>query len=235
MTILFVSHDPNAVRALCTRAVLLHAGRMEAIGKPADVLNRYQKLIMAREDAYETEQTATEETLSTTPEDQDGPEVSSVYRHGDGSARVIRVELLNAAHKQIEFVETGEPVLLRLRVRFNAAVEAPVCGFLLRNRHGIHLYGTNTELQQVDLGSIGRGEVFEVTFAFSCWLAPDNYSATVAVHSRDGVSFDWLDGAVFFRVMSVIAMEGVANLNASAMTRRIGVQATELRPEPMGA
>jgi len=222
MTILFVSHDPNAVRALCTRAVLLHAGRMEALGKPVDVLNRYQKIIMAREDAYEAGQADAEETLGTAPDHQDGPEVASVYRHGDGSARVLRVELLDAAHRQIEFVESGEPVLLRLRVRFNAAVEAPVCGFLLRNRHGIHLYGTNTELQQVDFGPIRPGDAFEVTFAFSCWLAPDNYSATVAVHSRDGVSFDWLDGAVFFRVMSVVAMEGVANLNATAMTRRLG-------------
>lgn len=223
MTILFVSHDPNAIRALCSRAVLLHAGCMEAIGKPTDVLNRYQKLIMAREDAYEAGQTATEEAISISAEDQSGPGVSYVYRHGDRSAEVLRADLLNAAHHPVELVETGEPVLLRLRLRFHAEVEAPVCGFLLRNRHGIHLYGTNTELQQADFGPVQRGQVFEVTFAFNCWLAPDTYSATVAVHSRDGVSFDWLDGVLFFRVMSVVAMEGVANLNATAMTRRIGV------------
>jgi lipopolysaccharide transport system ATP-binding protein len=229
MTILFVSHDPNAIRALCSRAVLLQAGCMEAIGKPTDVLNRYQKLIMAREDAYEAGQPATEEAMSISPEDEAGPGVSYAYRHGDGSAEVLRADLLDAAHHPVELVETGEPVLLRLRLRFHATVEAPVCGFLLRNRHGIHLYGTNTELQQADFGPVQRGQVFEVTFAFDCWLAPDTYSATVAVHSRDGVSFDWLDGVLFFRVMSVVAMEGVANLNATAMTRRIGVQATELK------
>src|SRR5215216_7368474 len=53
VTILFVSHDPGAVRALCTRALLLNGGRIEADGKPTDVLNRYQRLIMAREEAYE--------------------------------------------------------------------------------------------------------------------------------------------------------------------------------------
>ena len=31
-TILFVSHDPGAIRALCTRAILLNGGRMEADG-----------------------------------------------------------------------------------------------------------------------------------------------------------------------------------------------------------
>ena len=50
-TVLLVSHDAAAVRALCTRAVLLHAGRLLADGRPSDVLNRYQKIIMEREEA----------------------------------------------------------------------------------------------------------------------------------------------------------------------------------------
>src|SRR6267378_99164 len=53
-TILFVSHDVSAIKALCSRAILLNNGHVEADGKPADVLNRYQKLIMERETAYES-------------------------------------------------------------------------------------------------------------------------------------------------------------------------------------
>src|SRR5215216_5657026 len=52
-TILFVSHDPSAVRALCNRAILLNGGQKIAEGTPSDVLNRYQKIIMARQQAYE--------------------------------------------------------------------------------------------------------------------------------------------------------------------------------------
>jgi len=235
MTILFVSHDPSAIRALCSRAVLLHAGRMEVIGKPTDVLNRYQKLIMAREDAYEAEQPATEDAAGISPEDAGAPTPAYAYRHGDRSAEILRVELLNAAHKPIEFVESGEAVLVRVRAVFHAEIEDPVFGFFLRNRHGIHLYGTNTDLQQMSLGPVRRGEVVEVTFAFNCWLAPDSYSATVALHSADGISFDWLDGALFFQVMSTVSMEGVANLNATTMVKRLGVHAAELQTETIGA
>jgi ABC-type polysaccharide/polyol phosphate transport system ATPase subunit len=235
MTILFVSHDPSAIRALCSRAVLLHAGRMEVIGKPTDVLNRYQKLIMAREDAYEAEQPATEDAAGISPEDASAPTPAYAYRHGDRSAEIFRVELLNAAHKPIEFVESGEAVLVRVRAVFHAEIEDPVFGFLLRNRHGIHLYGTNTDLQQMSLGPVRRGEVVEVTFAFNCWLAPDSYSATVALHSADGISFDWLDGALFFQVMSTVSMEGVANLNATTMVKRLGVHSAELQTETIGA
>ena len=213
-TILFVSHDPGAVRALCSRAILLNGGRMEADGTPADVLNQYQKMIMARETAYE-ETTDTAELTDFT----DRP--SYTFRHGNGDAEVIFVELLDTSRRRVEIVETGEQVLLRMYVMFHKAVEEPVFGFLIRNRHGIHLYGTNTDIQRAGIGPVQTGEVVEASFSFNCWLAPDNYSITVAAHSVDAISFDWLDGALFFQVVSGTPMEGVANLDATAATIRV--------------
>src|SRR5207237_7599448 len=52
-TVLFVSHDLAAVRALCSRAILLNGGKLIADGKPTEVLGCYQKIIMEREQAYE--------------------------------------------------------------------------------------------------------------------------------------------------------------------------------------
>jgi homopolymeric O-antigen transport system ATP-binding protein len=224
VTIFFVSHDPAAVRALCSRAILLNAGKLIADGNPPDVLNRYQKLIMAREEAYDHSIAATP-IQNVESEDDVDHEVAPphfTFRHGDGSAEVLRVELLNESRERIELVETGEAVHVRLRVRFCADIDDPVCGFLIRNRHGIHLYGTNTELQEISFGPVRAGDVVEVTFSFNCWLAPDSYSIAVAAHSPDAVSFDWLDGALFFQVISGIVMDGVANLNASVTARQIG-------------
>ncbi len=221
VTIFFVSHDPSSVRALCSRAILLNAGQVYADGKPADVLNRYQKLIMAREAAYAAEPVAerqSDEPDSLVAGDQPA---HYTYRHGDGSAQIASVDLLNDALRPVELVETGDPLIVRIRILFLADVEYPVCGFMIRNRHGIHLYGTNTELQEAQLGSVRRGEVVEVSFSFNCWLAPDSYSIAVAAHSPDAISFDWVDGALFFQVMSATPMEGVANLNACVTTRRI--------------
>src|SRR4026209_2948639 len=62
-TILFVSHDPGAIRALCSRAILLNGGRVEADGAPADVLDRYQRVIMAAEAAYAEAQLAVQEKV----------------------------------------------------------------------------------------------------------------------------------------------------------------------------
>ena len=119
-------------------------------------------------------------------------------------------------------VETGELVYVRLRFVFDADIENPVCGFMIRNRHGINVYGTNTEQRSFRLGPAHRGDVMEATFAFNCWLGQEHYFISVAVHSADGVAYDWLDGVIFFRVSSLVEMEGIANLNARVTARRIG-------------
>ncbi|HEV2836191.1 MAG TPA: ABC transporter ATP-binding protein [Pyrinomonadaceae bacterium] len=220
-TILFVSHDPAAVRALCNRAILLNNGQMVAEGAPTDVLNRYQKIIMARERAYEASQKL-EPKIEGDVLKLDPTPLNFVYRHGDRSAEILQVELLDASGQRVELVETGEPVMVRIRYVAHEDLEEVVCGFLIRNRHGIHIYGTNTELQQLSSGPVSNGQVNEVTFEFNCWTAPDLLSLSVAVHSADAVSFDWLDGCVFFRVMAAKPMEGVANLNATATIRKLG-------------
>jgi ABC-type polysaccharide/polyol phosphate transport system ATPase subunit len=239
-TILFVSHDTGAIRALCSRAILLSGGRVEFDGKPSDALNRYQKLIMSREATYDAEgQTSLAEAASSEaerplPVGAEKGSLSYTYRHGEGSAEILRVRLTDTMRRAVEMVETSEAVSLSVEVRFLAEVEYPVIGFLIRNRHGIHLYGTNTELQQVVFERVARGEVIEATFEFNCWLAPDTYSIAVAVHSADAVSFDWMDGVIFFRVVSETIVEGVANLNASVTTRRLGLSVDQSSAESIG-
>ena len=216
-TILFVSHDPGAIRALCSRAILLNEGRMEADGPPADVLDRYQKVIMASEAAYAEGQLAMhqETTPITFSRSAEGVPLQFTYRHGDGSAEVLSVDLLDSSLHPIKLIETGQPVHLRVRIVFHEDLSEPVYGFIIRNRHGIHLYGTNSKVQGLRSGRIKRGTIVETTFSFNCWLAPDLYSISIAVHSITAISFDWLDGVLFFRVFSDMPIEGVANLNAS--------------------
>ena len=220
-TVLFVSHDAAAVRALCSRALLLKAGTLLADGKPADVLNQYQKIIMEREKAYDAD------TAAATPAEFAAGELSRPlnysYRHGDGSAEIYGATLTDGTNQELHVVESGASVRLRVVARFLCDVEDPVMGFLIRDRHGIHVYGTNTKEQQIEFGIVRRGEMIDVTFSFECWLGSEQYSISLAAHSREGKAYDWLDAALFFKVTNMVLTEGIANLNASvSVSRRTG-------------
>lgn len=228
-TVLFVSHEPTLVRALCSRAILLSQGEALADGAPVDVLNRYQRLIMAREEAYSAGEGAPAATAkpSTDADQPPAPQPGAhaplqyQYRHGNLDAEVVYAELLDRHEQPVELVETGDPVYVRMRFVFHRDVPNPVCGFMIRNRHGINVYGTNTEQRGVDLGAGRQGETLEATFAFNCWLGQEHYFISVAVHSPAGAAYDWLDGVIFFRVSCAVEMEGIANLDARVTFRNL--------------
>ena len=223
-TIIFVSHDLAAVRALCSRAILLNGGRLVKDGKSVDVLNRYQQIIMARERAYEESSSRVSEATTTAAADNELPPLRYVYRHGDGRAEILGAELSDPTGRRVQIVDSGEPVMLRLSVRADQELDDLVIGFLIKNRHGIHVYGTNTTEKQIELGAIARGEILELSFEFECSLGIDEYSISLAAHSAAGESYDWLDGVIFFRVTSLDHWEGVANLNAKVAVRQPSVR-----------
>ncbi len=215
-TVLFVSHDAAAVRALCSRAILMSHGRIISDGPPVTVLNQYQEIVMERERAYEAESEALADAGGVTVERFEP--LSFTYRHGNGLAEVVIAELTDGSGRRAEIIETGSPITLKVAARFNANLCNPVVGFLIRNVHGISAYGTNTHEQKIQLGEVKPGEVMEVTFSFNCWLGIDNYSISCAVHSGEGEAYD---GVRFFRVTSLRLTEGIANLNATASARRL--------------
>src|ERR1041385_8038200 len=97
-TVLFVSHDLAAVRALCSRAILLNNGQVIADGPPPDVLNRYQKIIMERERAYEAE---AENAGLREPANADLFEPPTfTYRHGNRVAEIVAAELTDNARSE---------------------------------------------------------------------------------------------------------------------------------------
>ena len=218
-TVLFVSHDLAAVRALCSRAILLNGGRVVTDGAPLDVLNCYQKIIMEREQAYEADaESRTGEAHNWT--DVAAP-LSYTYRHGNRDAEIVAADLTNADRRPLEIIETGEPLMMRVTVRIKQDIEDPIVGFLIRNRHGISAFGTNTKEHLIEFGTVRRGDLLETIFSFNCWLGVDDYSISCAVHSQDGEAYDWVDGTRFFRVTSARKTEGIANLNASVTARRV--------------
>ena len=197
ITVLFVSHDLGLVKQLSDRAILLLHGRIEAQGRPSDVINRYIGLVLEKQEAPQRQKT-----------------VRSSFRHGDGSSEIVSVELLNARGEPAASVASGEPVTVRVRARFHRAVTDPMVGILIRTRIGMDVYGTNTRIEKAELGPFAAGDELEIDFRIDCWLTPQQYTLTAATQDADGSSHDWLDDAISFEVVDERSAAGVANLRA---------------------
>src|ERR1017187_4730940 len=138
-TVLFVSHDLGLVKQLSNRAIFLLNGRIEAEGEPKHVIDKYIGVVLERQKAYE----------------QKGKRASlpSSNRHGDGSSEILDVTLIDESGRQCGIVSSGELVTIRIRPAFRQRIVEPMVGILIRNRIGMEIYGTNTRIEQLDLGT----------------------------------------------------------------------------------
>ena len=140
--------------------------------------------------------------------------MAPALRDGDGRASLEAIELIGENGQPATVWRSGEPVSIRVTVRYNQHVEDPVIGILIRTRIGLNVYGTNTELEQIHAGPVAAGDILKVTCRFRCDLCPGDYTVTAASHDPDGVWHDWQEDAVAFAVSDTRYTAGVANLRA---------------------
>jgi ABC-type polysaccharide/polyol phosphate transport system ATPase subunit len=136
-TIVFVSHDAQAVERLCDRAVLLKQGEVAFDGPTREAIARYRRLLA---------------------DEQSPDELAGGLREwGTGEARVVSVRLLDAdGDERLQFA-AGEPLVIELRVASDPGVSAPQLSLELRDDDGVALGGVT--VATADLGwEPGAGE-----------------------------------------------------------------------------
>lgn len=208
-TVLFVSHDLGLVKQLSDRAIFLLNGRIQAEGEPKHVIDKYIGVVLERQKAFE--------------QSDRRAHPAATNRHGDGSSEILDVTLLDESGRPCGVVSSGERVTIRIRTAFRRRRVEPMVGILIRNRIGMEIYGTNTRIEQVDLGAFEPGEELDIDFRFDCWLTPQHYTVTVATQYSDGSSHDWLDDVLSFEVLSHRMAAGVADLRAHIEWRKTSV------------
>src|ERR1041385_4764956 len=193
-TVLLASHEGSLLELLCDEVWWLEGGRIAAKGDPKETLAKYRRHVAERVRAWG-------ETIP--------PRLAPVFRHGDGRAELLSIETFGPENKPTIVWKSGEMATVRATVRYNAIVENPVLGLLIRTQVGFEVYGTTTEIERTTLGPRAAGDMVTVLFSFLCDLCPRAYTLTLASHDPDGTVHDWLDDAIAFTVKDGGAPAGV--------------------------
>ena len=207
-TMLFVSHDPTAVKTLCDRALLLDGGVLVQEGSAEAVLDYYNALIARREKDSSIEQRRLEKARFQT-------------RSGDSAVRITEVDMVDTSGRSVRSFTTGEAATIRCRLDFSERLEDYTIGIMLRDRLGNEVFGTNTMYLDIETPPRDAGERVIASFALKLELGYGPYSLTVAAHSPLGHverTHDWIDNALNFHITPKDAKRfaGVANLSVDA-------------------
>jgi lipopolysaccharide transport system ATP-binding protein len=191
-TLLLVSHDKQAIQSVCDRAILLDGGRLAREGAPEQIMDFYNAMIAERENATVRQNETPEGKLQTVS--------------GTGEASVTDIALLDQAGQRVEVVDVGAPVTLEVRVQATASIPRMVLGYMIKDRLGQPMYGTNTHLKELPLKDVAAGEEVVYRFAFPMNLGPGTYSVATAIVSTETHlvnNYEWRDLALVFTVMNM--------------------------------
>ncbi len=221
-TILFVSHDPGAVMSLCDEAVLLEQGSLTTRGTPRDVLDEYNARLAAMGQGNVS--------MRISRSSQDG---QTLNRHGTFEAIISDLTLLNASGVPSDTYTPGEEMTISLTIVFLSPVNQPSIGVLIKDRLGLHLYGTNTTLQNIKLPPCKPGDAQQVEFTIPLNIGYGTYSLTVAVHDDEThleACYEWTENAAFFHIrhQDKPNWTGVLKLPVSITHKESTVQSSQI-------
>jgi lipopolysaccharide transport system ATP-binding protein len=229
-TLLFVSHDPGAVKSLCSRAILLDCGSLVLDGEPEGVLDYYNAMLSQHGAPHKSKTIQAPDAPPPQQPSHEGDDsvpsrLSHIERTEDGGTRsgtrdaeLLGVTLCNTGGDPATIFVSGAPARLRVDWVSHRPLRGLSVGFLLRDRLGNDVFGTNTHHLRINLDEAPSGKPQRIEFEVpSLALGPGSYSVTVALHAHDthlASNYDWWDRAAMLEVVPDIhfTFAGVARL-----------------------
>lgn len=155
-TVLFISHNLAAVRAICDRIVVLSAGQVAFDGDPDHAIRVYHDLV--------------------------GSETTAAEAHPD--IERLRFSLLDAEGQPTGGVEPGAVVSLDAELVARRRIDDASLSIFLRDVNDNEVYACSMESVGVDPVDLKAGDTLRVRFRLSANLVPGIYWFGSALHGR---------------------------------------------------
>jgi ABC-type polysaccharide/polyol phosphate transport system ATPase subunit len=209
-TVIFVSHSLGLVEELCDRVLWLDAGKVKVAGEPRHVVDSYRQEVAEQEGRAHREEKEARERDETEPHPSVAVDEApgEVLRWGSGALEITGVKMRDEGGAERYHFVSGRAVEFEISCRAERPVDDLVFGVGLFTPRGVDVWGTNTDLDDLDCaGRAGDGVVRLRCPALR--LAPGEYLVDVAAHARDGAPYDYRKRLVAFTVTSTRRGAGV--------------------------
>ncbi|MBI3001445.1 MAG: ABC transporter ATP-binding protein [Deltaproteobacteria bacterium] len=197
-TILFVSHNLEAVSFLCPESLLLRASFVSYLGPTREAISAYLR-----------------------PDDRVLPSLSENSLHRAqprGPVRITGVRLCNASDRETAVVISGEEARIIVLLEVTEDIKDPVVGYILRNSAGVEVYNTNSFWQRKSCGTLKANQQVVVEFRQRFSLVSGTYFLSTGIATEDLTAFyDWREHVLSLRVEASDGDRGIANLRSTIL------------------
>jgi ABC-type polysaccharide/polyol phosphate transport system ATPase subunit len=182
-SIIFVSHDMNAVKTLCDSAVFLEKGMVCESGKPADIADLYLGMILKKTHAGLSE-VVINKPMDTSAADDDSVSFDARQIVSTGDVEVVSFKITDSMNRRITHITSENNIQIEYKIKALKTMENPHYGIAVKNKLGVSIFETNTYCMKIKTFLLNINEIVKVTFAFKCNLSPGDYSICIGVANK---------------------------------------------------
>jgi lipopolysaccharide transport system ATP-binding protein len=210
LSILFVSHSAEDVKAICDRCLWLESGDVKMFGETDAVVGEYLASMAVRDAASLTGEWESQPDRAPFVAPVLAPPLQFAgHRFGDQRAEVSGAAFLTpegetgtASGETV--LRAGDAAVVRFSFLVKQPIALPIGGFLVRDRQGLSLFSTNTTREGYLLPPLIAGDHLTVEFQWTMpRLASGTYGVTLAVSDGTLEKFlvcDYVEDALSFTV-----------------------------------
>jgi lipopolysaccharide transport system ATP-binding protein len=199
-TVLFVSHNMDAIARLCTKCFYFVNGQLQLTGEPREVIKAYSE---------HSKQISGEVDLTKMPR----------RFEGTGAARLLRLKSLQNGNIAAWCYEYGTPLEFSLEFSVSSAIDDPEVGFCIFSLTGTELLGTTT-YQEGALERLAPGNYsMRITVPHAA-LNPGTYVLSVGISTASRSVDHILEAAQIEIIPSKLSIDKGLHKIWAAMTPR---------------
>lgn len=186
-TVVFVSHDSNALLEYCDGGILLEKGKIVVDGKIEAVVKDYIDILNnleVRQESSDTEKS----------------------RWGTGQAEIIRVEITDAkGDPKSIYDEKEKSITVTVTFKAKENLSKPVFGLTVQDAGGQRVFASNTLWKSTKTHDLQSDEEAKVSWSMPNVFNSGKFTVSPAIADSTGATtFDWLEGAAVFKVRKKI-------------------------------
>lgn len=176
-SIIFVSHDMNAVKTLCDMAIMLDQGRVIDYGEPKDVVDFYQNMILKKmhqgDVPVEINKVKKDISKNEIPDQSSGISTNQV--------ELVSIDIFDNFDRKISYIESGKRIKIVGKILAHVDLKDPHYGIVIRNKFGSEVYGISTESLNIITSPHYNGKIITILCSLDLILAPGDYAIGVGV------------------------------------------------------
>jgi lipopolysaccharide transport system ATP-binding protein len=192
VTIIFVSHNMQAVASLCDRAILLEQGKIVKMGK--------------------TEETIAEYFNKFRTSSHDNPDKAILLEKG----RITDIDGV-----EINSFKSGQKAIVSIGINFRIALSNIIVTFSVRTKNGMHAFGTDSMRLTGSPIDVAANQKVEISVELTLNLVPGEYEIGTSIYNRSIQKTVFSEFFSSFVIQSNFICGGIAYLDPKLINQQI--------------